>query len=57
MLRVMLEETRLPMRTVWSTGEKVQDPAVQVCVEAQVVQLGGRFMGGGGWWMVLKAEL
>ena len=37
------------MRTVWSTGEKVQDPAVQVCVEAQVVQLSGRFMGGGGW--------
>ena len=53
MFRVMLEETCLPIRTVWSAGEEVQDPAAQVCVEAQVVQLGGKFMGG----MVLKAEL
>ena len=48
MFRVMLEETCLPIRTVWSAGEEVQDPAAQVCVEAQVVQLGGKFMGGDG---------
>ena len=45
MFRVKLEETCLHIRSLWSAGEEVKDPAAQVCIEAQVDQLGGKFMG------------
>ncbi len=32
--------------SLWLAREEIQDPAAQVCVEAQVVQLGGQFGGG-----------